>query len=219
MKKGLSILFFCLCLPILVPFLANAQSLPLDTLGNNADIKRFYEGCMKIREGEKTGSIEAYEDAMVLLNTFRGVNNNALKMVAMNATGVDTLAVLPIEEHVVFSRAYAKSKARQEPYKAEDLLRAIGRCRVKMFAIAPNSTVSYAEEVRGNCILIAIAGEPEAKVSLSAIEESTQTEHQASSYEDEAVAFSHWQMSENDTVKYVVKNNTDQIISVALVAN
>lgn len=219
MKRIISFFFLYLLLTITCPVHANAQGLPLDTLGRNKDMKRFYEGCLKIREGERTGDLAAYEDAMILLNTFRGGSNDALNLVPLNIIAIDTLAELPIAGHVEFTRAYAKAKARQEPYKAEDILREFGRCRVKMLAIEPESTVVYADEVWGDCLMLAISGEPEAKVSLSVIETSNDEERQASPFEDSAVAFIHWRMKEKGMVKYMIQNPTNQIISVALVSN
>ncbi len=194
--------------------IASAQALPLDSLGSNSAMRSFYQGCLKIRAGESTGDLTAYEDAMELLN------ERVIDISRLNVTPIDTTALAHQEERVEFSYGYAKAKANMTPYRPDGQLRPVpSSCRVKNIAIMPHSKVVYQDRVRKRCVFLAVAAEPDAMISVSVTDCATETTYGGSEYENGAVGMVKWVQERMGNVRYTIENKSDCVVSVVMVAN
>lgn len=203
---------------VMSSMMLSGQSLSDAAFGEYADLSKFYQGCLKIREGEKTGDLAAYEDAMTLLKEKRGFSRKGLNLSALDVVPVDTLAQASIDNRVEFSYSYAKAKAEMTPFRPDGVLRKVATvCRIKNIAIKPGGKVVYRDDVERDCILLAVAAEPDARIRVSVTDADQKREGEV--YENGAVGFVRWTQSERSEVGYVIENLSDETVSVVIAAN
>lgn len=202
-------------------FAARAQSLPADSLAFNADMERYYRGCLKIAEAEGLDDPEmrnsAYAAAMNMLNT--RTSRSRLSICMLPLVLVDTaglVAVGPVKDFA-YDYAYARSRYRSIDFAPAGVTRGgISGCRVFDMKIAPGGTVAGTEKVHGDCVLLAIA-QPGGTVSLS-VDTGDRT-IDAEPYENGMVAYTRWFAGEGRDVTYTVRNTTDRAIVITLLSN
>lgn len=206
---------------LMVSILASAQSLSLDAFAGYTHLPKFYQGCLKIREGEKTGDLAAYEDAMVLLRERNGYSKKGLNLSDLVVVPIDTTAQLSTDGRAEFTYGYAKAKANMTPYVADHAMRAVQTpCRVKHIAIKPNAKVVFRDEALINdCILLVVAAQPQSKIKVSVVNVASGVAREGESYEDGAVGFLRWTQDAKSDVNYVIENLSDEVVSVAIAAN
>ncbi|MDE6487631.1 MAG: hypothetical protein K2L76_09050 [Muribaculaceae bacterium] len=200
---------------------ARAQSLPADSLAYNADVQRFYQGCMKIAEAESLADAElrnsAYAAAMTLLNTRASRNRISLRelpLVLADTAGL--VAVGPLKEFA-YDYAYARARYRAIDFAPSGITRGgFSGCRVFDMKIAPGASVTGTDRVGGNCILLAIA-QPGGSVEFS-VDDAPGTVV-SGSYEGGMVAFAAWYAGPEHAVTYTVRNTSDRAIVITLASN
>lgn len=212
---------FAVIIGLMVSVLASAQSLSLDAFVGNSQLPKFYQGCLKIREGEKTGDLVAYEDAMVFLREKNNYSKKGLSLSELVVVPIDTTAQLSTDGRAEFTYDYAKAKANMTPYVADHAMRGgQAPCRVKHIAIKPNAKVVFQDEALiDDCILLVVAAQPQSKIKVSVVDVASGVAREGESYENGAVGFLRWTQEAKSDVNYVIENLSDEVVSVAIAAN
>lgn len=140
-----------------------ATSLPADSLASAPEVARFYEGCMKIAEAETATdpsvANSAYAKAMDLLNTRSTYSRKGIVLGLMKAEIIDDSG-MATEKPADFAYDYAYARARYKSidFAPKGMSRGLGKgCRVLDLAIKPGGKVVCRDNVKGNCILVAMA--------------------------------------------------------------
>lgn len=200
---------------------ARAQGLPADSLASNADVQRFYQGCMKIAEAERLADAEernsAYAAAMTMLNPRASRNRLDLRELPLALSDTAGLvAVGPLKEFA-YDYAYARARYRAIDFAPTGVTRGgLRGCRVFDMKLAPGASVTGTDRVSGNCILVAIA-QPGGTVDLTVSDAPGTVASR--SYEGGMVAFARWDAGSERTVAYTVRNTSDHAIVVTLASN
>lgn len=229
MEKKLTYLAILLLFPINII----AQSIPDELFKDNNNFHRYYEGCIKIMEGERfvamgneVGAKEVFAQAMTLLNqnkpnpwsTKQGINITALQVDTLNSSNL-----IPTTGHIIYCYAYARMRYENNQKDVSlGILRAgySSDCRVLDIAIAPNGIGVFQDSVIGDCLLMAVA-EYCGSVHIKAVDIESGIEFDGKEYDEDAVSFVNWTFEDKavHTVNYIVENTSDKAISISLVAN
>ncbi len=199
-----------------------AQMLQPDSLASEPDVARFYEGCLKIIEGETaTDSLVAngaFALAMDLLNTRSTFSHKGLSLGKMKVEIADRSGIADDPIPFAYDYAYARARYRATDYAPKGLSRGMGTgCRVLDLTLAPGGTVTATEQASGDCILVAIA-QPGGRVVLNVTDSASQTVP-VTEYADGLMAYAHWNNGERAPVVYTVTNPTDKPLIITLFAN
>lgn len=209
---------------IAVAAVASAQQLPADSLASNADVARFYAGCMKIAEAETSADDAArnaaYSQAVDLLNTRtrgsrKGLNMSRLRLQVADSTGIAADGI----KNFAYDYTYARARYRGTDFAPKGVSRAgaLSGCRVADMVLSPGASVRCTEFVHGNCLLVAVA-QPGATVGLK-VTDSAGRDVPVRTYEDGMTAYAHWQNGDRGEVCYTLSNPSDKEITIALIAN
>lgn len=207
-----------------------AQSLTVDDFDEFENVKEYYDGAISIARAtvaDRPVKQYHYEDA---INYLRPASSKYKWLVqrysALELEEVDTKAIGSIEGHILYTYDYARKHYADVNFQENGLLRNDDedidaetkrrlRCRVKILAIAPLSSVVYKDVVTGRSILVAVA-EPNATLRLSV---SGKSKYACESYENGMVGFCKWVAGENEETIYRIENTGDKEVCLALIAN
>ena len=147
MKKGITVLL-ALCAVIGL----KAQSLPLDTLDHYENVRMFYNGCMKIREGDSLyihkdsiSGRRAFAKAMDLLNEEKNVEPRIrINDMVMNDTifNEDEISL----SEVGFNYDYAEKRYNHKSWTSVGALRAFTpgtKCSIKEIRLKSHGVSIY----------------------------------------------------------------------------
>ena len=204
-----------------------AQSLPLDTLDNYENVRMFYKGCMKIREGDSLylqhdtiSGRRAFAKAMDILNEEKNdepkikIGNLVMKDTISNA---DEVAL----NEVGFNYDYAEKRYDYKPWTPDGFLRTIpgSKCSVKTIRLRPHGISIYGNRNNyGKCIIIAVA-EYGATVNLTIEERASGIIHEGGIYESGGVSFAKWILSTKEDFIFRIENTSDKDASIVLISN
>ncbi len=200
-----------------------ATSLPADSLASAPEVARFYEGCMKIAEAETATdpsvANSAYAKAMDLLNTRSTYSRKGIVLGLMKAEIIDDSG-MATERPADFAYDYAYARARYKSidFTPKGMSRGLGKgCRVLDLAIKPGGKVVCRDNVKGNCILVAMA-RPGDKVDLEVTAPDGRSICGAA-YDDGMVGYARWQNGDTAPALYTITNPTDRVVQVTIFAN
>lgn len=209
---------FITCIILLGTSGLRAQHIPDSAFAEDKSVGRFYDGCIRIIEGELATDAdarnEAYARAMDALNPRR----KGLDTGRMNLTKVDTTG---ISQHpatdFAFDFSYARSRYESTDFAPSGISRGLGRtCRLYDLTLKPHGKASLSERVHGDCLLIAVA-RPGAKIATSINTGSQNIE--AGNYEDGLVNYATWRLDGRTVVTYTIENLSDKEATVILIGN
>lgn len=221
MKVSMRIYFIVLCLAIFAT--ANAEMLPVDSLASEKNVARFYEGCLKIIEAETSSDAyeknSAYAAAMDLLNTRSTYSNPGIKLGKMKVEIVDAEGLeSETPKDFSYDYTYARSKYKNLDFAPKGVARGFGQgCRVFDMVLKPGGSVKCKENVKGDCILVALA-QPDGRISLEVNAKNDESVAVAP-YGEGMMGFAHWDNGEIGQVEYTVTNLSDKETLVTLFAN
>jgi len=201
---------------------AQGQALPVDSLGGNADMERFYAGCMKIAEAENAADSavrnSSYAAAMELLNKRSTYSRPGVKLARMRVEICDSTGLVSTSvKDFAYDYSYARARYRAVDFAPTGVSRGgLTGCRVFDMVLAPGARVRCSEKVRGNCVLVAVA-QPGGAVALTV--EDNGTTIKGAQYEGGLVSYAHWHTGAEHPVAYTVENKSDREITVTLMAN
>lgn len=217
MRFLLTVIFIIIALP------SKAQMLPVDSLASDKNVARFYEGCLKIIEAENSADDiarnSAYAQAMDLLNTRSTYSSKGLVIGKMKAEITDASGLeSELPKDFSYDYTYARSRYKAIDFAPKGVSRGLGfGCRVLDLVIKPGGTVKCKENVKGNCLLVALA-QPNARIALN-VTASDGREIPTTEYGNEMMGFAHWQNGESGAVEYIITNLSDKETLVTLFAN
>ena len=209
-----------------------AQSLPLDTLDHYENVRMFYKGCMKIREGDslylRQDTIlgrRAFAKAMDLLNDEKNVEPKIRINDMVMSDTINNTDEIPLMDRG-FNYDYAKTRydypSWTSVWVARGVLRSsiIGaKCAVKEIRLKPYGLSIYGNKNNsGKCILIAVA-EYEATVKLTIQETTSGIVHNGSSFENGGVSFAKWVLNANEDFIFRIENTSDKEATIVLISN
>lgn len=210
---------------VLAALTARAESLPADSLASNADVRRFYEGSLKIAQAEKSAADNPadanslYAEAMDLLNERSRQCKPGIALREFLVRIEDDGALGELSK-VDFSYDYRYARAR---YKGIDFAPSgvtrggLQGCRVKNIVIRPKGSVTMTDSVSGDCLLVAMA-RPGDTFEMSV--ECAGTPRKVESYNDGMVSFAHWQAGDKETeAGYRISNPSDKDLYVTIFGN
>lgn len=224
MRNKLFLLLLALCTTTVL----KAQSLPLDTLDSYENVRMFYQGCLKIREGDscylQRDTImgrRAFAKAMDLLNEEKNEDPKIrLNDLVMSNTirNSDECAL----SDVGFNYNYAEKRYNYQPWTPAGVLRAITlntKCSVKEFRLKPHGFSLYENrDNSGKCILIAIA-EYGGTVKMSITEKSAGILHEGNNYENGGVSFAKWILNTKEDFLFKIENTSNKECTIVLISN
>ncbi len=204
---------------LLLPALAiEAEHIPDSAFVDDAGAGRFYDGCIKIIEGELATDPDArnkaYALAMDALNPRRkGLDTGCMKLTAVDTTGIAPVAATDF----AFDYSYARSRYQSVDFAPTGISRGFGRtCRLFDLTLKPRGKASFSERVHGACLLIAVA-RPGVKIATTITADGK--EIKTGSYEDGLVNYAAWQLQQHTVVKYTIENLSDKDATVILIGN
>lgn len=215
MKKVIisSVLFF-VCL------FGRAQSFPVNEL--NANMQRFYKGCMTLREGVAKKDVIALDKAIELLDDDYE-NPDRIELYNLQLNSSDTLNQCSMQGHMFYNAEYAEFCKENMGLgvfseKAENLRAEPSDCQIAHRAIKANSKVKYTVRMKGSCqlfILSEIGGSIKAAVNVAG------DEYAGVSYDNGALSYLKWEMDAflPRKVTLTIENTCDKDISFVVVSN
>lgn len=224
MKKRIIILVLALCAVTGI----KAQSLPLDTLDHYENVRMFYKGCMKIREGDSLYYHQdtimgrrAFAKAMDLLNEEKNIEPRIrINDLVMNDTIINEDEVSLSE--VSFNYDYAGKRYNYKSWTSVGALRAFTpgtKCSIKEIRLKPGGVSIYGNRNNfGKCILIAVA-EYGAAVKLSIQEKTSGVIHEGGIFENGGVSFSKWILNSYEDFIFRIENTSEKEATIVLISN
>ena len=211
-----------------VSTLIKAQSLPLDTLDHYENVRMFYKGCMKIREGDSLYLHQdtimgrrAFAKAMDLLNEEKKeeprirINDLVFKDTISNE---DDMSL----SEVGFNYGYAEKRYNYESWTSGGVLRAFTpgtKCSIKEIRLKPHGLSIYGNRNNyGKCILIAVA-EYGATVKLSIQEKTSGIVHVGEVFENGGVSFCKWILDTYEDFIFRIENTSEKDATIVLISN
>ena len=224
MEKRIIVFVLALCAVTCL----KAQSLPLDTLDHYENVRMFYEGCMKIREGDSLYINQdtimgrrAFAKAMDLLNEEKNdeprirINDLVMKDTISNKDEISL-------SEVGFNYDYAEKRYNYESWTSVGALRAFTpgtKCSIKEIRLKPHGVSIYGNRNNfGKCILIAVA-EYGATVKLSIQEKSSGVVHEGEVFENGGVSFSKWILNTYEDFIFIIDNTSEKEATIVLISN
>ncbi len=226
--KKIVFIFLALCASTVI----KAQSLPLDTLDHYENVRMFYKGCMKIREGDSLYLQQdtimgrrAFAKAMDLLNEEKNVEPKIrINDLVMSDTINNSDEVSLVSKG--FNYDYAKTRYDYPSWTsiwvARGVLRAFtpgSKCSVKEIRLRPHGVSIYGNKNNfGKCIIIAVA-EYGATVKLKIQEKTSGIVHDGGSFEKGGVSFTKWVLNTNEDFIFRIENTSDKEATIVLISN
>lgn len=194
-----------------------AQHIPDSAFAEDPGVGRFYDGCLKIIEGELASDPddrnEAYALAMDALNPRR----KGYDAGRMNLTAVDTSGVAAPPTDFAFDFSYARAKYQSVDFAPSGISRGLGRtCRLFDLSLKPHGKASFSERVNGACLLVAVA-RPGVEITTTITVDGR--EIKADIFEDGLVNYAAWQLPRRTVATYTVENLSDKEATVILIGN
>lgn len=205
-----------------------AQSLPLNTLDCYENVRMFYNGCMKIREGDSLylrhdtiSGRRAFAKAMDILNEEKNeepkIRINDLIMTD-TITNADEIAL----NEVGFNYYYAEKRYNYKSWTPAGFLRTFtpgSKCAVKEIRLKPHGVSIYGNKNNsGKCIVIAVA-EYGAAVKMTIEEKKSGNTHEGKAYENGGVSFSKWNLTAKEDFIFKIENTSEKDATIVLISN
>ncbi len=224
MEKRIIVLLLALCAVTGL----KAQPLPLDTLDYYENVRMFYKGCMKIREGDSLYFHQdtimgrrAFAKAMDLLNEEKNdeprirINDLVMSDIISNEDEISL-------SEVGFNYDYAEKRYNYQSWTSGGVLRAFTpgtKCSVKEIRLKPHGVSIYGNRDNfGKCILIAVA-EYGATVKLSIKEKTSGIVHEGKVFENGGVSFSKWILNTYEDFIYRIENTSEKDATIVIISN
>lgn len=194
-----------------------AQHIPDSAFAEDPGVGRFYDGCLKIIEGELASDVDARNEAYALAMDALNPRRKGFDAGRMNLTAVDTAGVAVPPTDFAFDYSYARAKYQSVDFAPSGISRGLGRtCRLFDLSLKPHGKASFSERVHGGCILIAVA-RPGVEITTTITVDGR--EIKADTFEDGLVNYAAWQLPRRTVVTYTVENLSDKGADVILIGN
>lgn len=194
-----------------------AQHIPDSAFAEDPGVGRFYDGCLKIIEGELASDADARNEAYALAMDALNPRRKGFDAGRMNLTAVDTAGVAVPPTDFAFDYSYARAKYQSVDFAPSGISRGLGRtCRLFDLSLKPHGKASFSERVHGGCILIAVA-RPGVEITTTITVDGR--EIKADTFEDGLVNYAAWQLPRRTVVTYTVENLSDKGADVILIGN
>ena len=194
-----------------------AQHIPDSAFAEDPGVGRFYDGCLKIIEGELASDPDARNEAYALAMDALNPRRKGFDAGRMNLTAVDTAGVAAPPADFAFDYSYARAKYQSVDFAPSGISRGLGRtCRLFDLSLKPHGKASFSERVHGACILIAVA-RPGVEIATTITVDGR--EIKADTFEDGLVNYAAWQLPRRTVVTYTVENLSDKGADVILIGN
>lgn len=194
-----------------------AQHIPDSAFAEDPGVGRFYDGCLKIIEGELASDADARNEAYALAMDALNPRRKGFDAGRMNLTAVDTAGVAVPPTDFAFDYSYARAKYQSVDFAPSGISRGLGRtCRLFDLSLKPHGKASFSERVHGGCILIAVA-RPGVEITTTITVDGR--EIKADTFEDGLVNYAAWQLPRRTVATYTVENLSDKEATVILIGN
>lgn len=194
-----------------------AQHIPDSAFAEDPGVGRFYDGCLKIIEGELASDPDARNEAYALAMDALNPRRKGYDAGRMKLTAVDTAGVAAPPADFAFDYSYARAKYQSVDFAPSGISRGLGRtCRLFDLSLKPHGKASFSERVHGACILIAVA-RPGVEIATTITVDGR--EIKADTFEDGLVNYAAWQLPRRTVVTYTVENLSDKEATVILIGN
>ena len=194
-----------------------AQHIPDSAFAEDPGVGRFYDGCLRIIEGELASDADARNEAYALAMDALNPRRKGYDAGRMNLTAVDTAGVAAPPTDFAFDYSYARAKYQSVDFAPSGISRGLGRtCRLFDLSLKPRGKASFSERVHGACILIAVA-RPGVEIATTITADGR--EIKADTFEDGLVNYAAWQLPRRTVVTYTVENLSDKGADVILIGN
>ena len=195
----------------------NARHIPDSAFTDDKGVGRFYDGCLRIIEGELASDADARNEAYALAMDALNPRRKGFDAGRMNLTAVDTAGVAAPPADFAFDYSYARAKYQSVDFAPSGISRGLGRtCRLFDLSLKPHGKASFSERVHGACILIAVA-RPGVEIATTITVDGR--EIKADTFEDGLVNYAAWQLPRRTVVTYTVENLSDKEATVILIGN
>lgn len=194
-----------------------AQHIPDSAFTDDEGVGRFYDGCLRIIEGELASDADARNEAYALAMDALNPRRKGFDAGRMNLTAVDTAGVAAPPTDFAFDYSYARAKYQSVDFAPSGISRGLGRtCRLFDLSLRPHGKASFSERVHGACILIAVA-RPGVEITTTITVDGR--EIKADTFEDGLVNYAAWQLPRRTVVTYTVENLSDKGADIILIGN
>lgn len=194
-----------------------AQHIPDSAFAEDPGVGRFYDGCLRIIEGELASDADARNEAYALAMDALNPRRKGFDAGRMNLTAVDTAGVAAPPTDFAFDYSYARAKYQSVDFAPSGISRGLGRtCRLFDLSLKPHGKASFSERVHGACILIAVA-RPGVEIATTITVDGR--EIKADSYENGLVNYAAWQLPRRTVATYTIENLSDKEATVILIGN
>lgn len=195
-----------------------AQHIPDSAFVDDEGVGRFYDGCLKIIEGELATDADARNEAYALAMDALNPRRKGYDAGRMNLTAVDTagIAAAPAPDFA-FDFSYARAKYQSVDFAPSGISRGLGRtCRLFDLTLKPRGKASFSERVHGACLLVAVA-RPGSEIATTITVDGR--EIKADSFENGLVNYAAWQLTSRAVATYTVENLSDKEATIILIGN